>query len=112
MVVALMDEWRIVDLDELLITVKGGQADEKVGLLARREERGVGALGRAHGCHGVVHQAGHRAPVERRLEPARTHEQGKLLAHLDVRDRAEAAGPGNRPEEWLDEPLAPGARAC
>src|SRR5207302_7597638 len=66
-VVALMDERRIVNLYELLITVIVGQRDEQVERLAGGEQRGVGALRRAHGCHRVVHQAGHHAPVERWL---------------------------------------------
>src|SRR5499427_10304521 len=44
MVVALMDEWRIVNLHELLITVIVGQRDEQVERLAGGEQRGAGAL--------------------------------------------------------------------
>ena len=110
-VVALMDERRIVNLNELVVAVIIGERDIKIERLAGGEQRGVGALRRAHGCHRVVHQAGHHAPVERWLEPARAYEQGKLPAHLHVRDRAETAGPGNRPEERLEEPLAPGPGA-
>src|SRR3984893_11143047 len=111
-VVALMDERRIVNLYELLITVIVGQRDEQVERLAGGEQRGAGVLRRAHGCHRVVHQAGHHAPVARWPEPARAYEQRKRPAHLHVRDRAETAGPGNRPEERLEEPFAPspGAR--
>src|SRR5262249_55391209 len=109
-VVALMDERRGVNLYELLVTLIGGQRDEQIERFGG-EQRGAGALGRAHGCHRVVHQAGHHAPVERWLEPARAYEQGKLPAHLHVRNRAETAGSGDRPEEWLEEPLAPGPGA-
>src|SRR5262249_30866737 len=110
-VVALMDERRVVNLYELLITVIVGQRDEQIERLAGGEQRGAGTLRRAHGCHRVVHQAGHHAPVERWLEPARAYEQGKLATHLHVRDRAETSGSGDRPEERLEEPLAPGPGA-
>ena len=48
-------------------------------------------------------------PVERRLEPARAHEQGDLLAHLVVRARAQHAGARGAPDHRLEEPFAPRA---
>ena len=110
-VIELMNERRIVDLHQLLIAVIVGQRDEQVERQAGGQQRGLRVLGGAHARHGVIHQAGHGAPVERRLEPARTHEQRQLLAHLQVPDRAKALGLGSDPDERLQEPLAPGAGA-
>src|SRR6516225_4176739 len=109
MVIALVDERRIVNLHELLVTVVVRQGDEQVERLAGWEQRRARTLSRAHGRHGVIHETRHHPPVERRLEPARANKQKKLLPYLHVGDRTEASEPRYRPQERLKEPLAPGA---
>ncbi len=63
----------------------------------------------AHGGDRVVHQFGHARSVERRLEPARAHEQGELVADLQVLDRGEHAARRRAPDERLEDELAPAA---
>ena len=108
--VELMDERRIVDLHQLLVAVIVGQGDEQVEQLAGGKQRPRGILRRAHRGHGVIHQAGHHAPVERRLEPARAHEQRQFLPHLQSVMVLEPAGRARGPEQRLQEPFAPPAR--
>ena len=97
--IELVDERRIVNLHELLIAVVVGQRDEQVEQLAGRQQRALAVLRRAHRGHGVVHQAGHHAPVERRPEPARAHEQRQFLPHLQIGDGLEPAGRARGPEQ-------------
>ena len=109
--IELVDQRRIVDLHQLLVAVVIGQRDEQVERSDRTAAASACGPSRvAHRGHGVVHQAGHHAPVERRLEPARAHEQRQLLPHLQIGDGLEPAGLRRAPEQRLQEPLAPPAR--
>ena len=96
-VVDLVNERRVVDLHALL-AVKVGQGDEQVERVAGGKQRRLEILDRAHGRHGVEHQSRHDAPVERRPEPARAHEQRQLAAHLQVGNGAKGAGLGGEPD--------------
>ena len=87
MMIEFMDQRRIVDLHELLVAVIIGQRDEQVERSGRREAAKPRGPSPPHRRHRVIHQAGHHVAVERRLEPARTHEQRQFLPHLQVLDR-------------------------
>ena len=83
----LVDERRIVDLDKLPIAVVIGQRHEQIEAVAGRQQRAAGDFGSP-----IAVTASYISPamaaVERRLEPARAHEQRKLLPHLRILDRA------------------------
>ncbi len=74
-VLKLLNERRIVDLDALQIAVIVGDGNEEIEILARGQERSGRRFRRAHRGDGIVHQFRHAEAVERRLEPARAHEQ-------------------------------------
>ena len=106
---ALVDEWRIVNLHELLMAVEVRQRHEQIEVHAGREQRTVLAARCAQRGHRVVHQARHAQAAERRLEPARAHEGRQLRPHLDVLHHRHVAEPG-RPDQRAHEPLAPAGR--
>ena len=89
MMLQLVDEGRIVDLNELLVAVKVGDGHIEVERMTGRQQRRHRMLRDPHGIDRVVHQCGHHLAVQWRLEPARAHEQRKFLAHLHVVDQVE-----------------------
>ena len=103
---AFLDRGRIVHLEAPRIAVVIGQRHEQIEPVPRRQQRG-GGLGRfAHaGCR-VVHQLGHAAAVERRLEPARAYQQRQFAPHLGVAELVDAAERGKAPQKRAHEPFA------
>ena len=75
MVVELVDQRRIVDLNQLMIAVIVGQRHEQVEPVPGGKQRSGGASRCTHRAHRVVQQGGHDASAERRPKPARAHEQ-------------------------------------
>ncbi len=105
---ALLDRRRIVHFEPALVAVMVGQRHEQVEPVTRRQQRRGRARRLAHAGGGVVHQFRHAGAVERRLEPARAHEQREFAAHLGVADFVDAANIGNAPQEWPHVPFAAG----
>src|SRR5262249_7098657 len=54
-VLALMNDWRIMNLYELLTPMKVSHADEKVQPLTRGDERRCALARLIHRCHRVIH---------------------------------------------------------
>jgi hypothetical protein len=101
-VLKLMNNRRIVNLDQLLTAIMVRDGNEQIEPLARRQQGSQPVSRLAHRSDRGVHELGHVWAAERRLEPSRSHEEREFAADLWILDGLPKARGPQQPDNGFE----------